>query len=480
MKKQLLLAAIMLGGVSTLTAQVRMANGNVIAAASNSSAFFDAGSTPTWNSSTNVGKGMIFPRVQLSQFTSFSIAGTVISNNYPTRFDGFIVYNTDESGVAGVGSTQGTLSRGFWYYDNPNGSGSGGSFTTGTWRPLFAGGTGVGDALVGNEILDVVPNKGLERTGSGTAADPFKIQVVDGSATGQILQWNGNSWVAATNPGLTTEVDGLIGNEIVDVVANKGLIRTGTGTSTDPYKVAVIDGTAVGQTLKWNGNAWIAAADAGLTAEVDGIVGNEIVDVVANKGLIRTGAGTTSDPYKVAVIDGTAAGQTLKWNGSSWTAAADAGLTAEIDGAIGNEVTDVTLNGGLVRAGSGSSTSPYTLGLTTAGAQVGQSMVWNGTSWVIGNPTSSAVKNVSNHTGSYTVTNNDDILIYNGSSGGQTLTLPSTGITVGKIIYILNTGNQDWQLSPAPINSGIVVAMAQVGTTLIYAGSGQWGTLVGY
>ncbi|MDR1763545.1 MAG: hypothetical protein LBR64_06305 [Dysgonamonadaceae bacterium] len=42
-------------------------------------------------------------------------------------------------------------------------------------------------------------------------------------------------------------------------------------------------------------------------------------------------------------------------------------LPAEADGVIGNEVLDATASGGLVRAGSGTTTSPYTLGINTGG-----------------------------------------------------------------------------------------------------------------
>ena len=114
--------------------QVRMVNGNQLAAALNSSAFFDASSDNANNISTTQGKGLLYPRTDLTQFTTF---GGVSGNgnnppagNYPTRYDGFIVYNTANSGVAGVGATEGTLCRGFWYYDNPTTTLSGG-----TWRP---------------------------------------------------------------------------------------------------------------------------------------------------------------------------------------------------------------------------------------------------------------------------------------------------------------------------------------------------------
>jgi hypothetical protein len=117
---------------SNLSSQVRQANGTTLNLAPNSSAFFDASSVGSWNNSQNVGKGMVFPRVSLAQFTSFSFSGTPgIGSNYPSRFDGFIVYNIDSVGVAGVGQTEGTLTRGFWYYQNKSNSLNGG-----IWKPF--------------------------------------------------------------------------------------------------------------------------------------------------------------------------------------------------------------------------------------------------------------------------------------------------------------------------------------------------------
>ena len=99
----------------------------------NSSAFLDASSSSEYNGSDNVGKGLIFPRVDLTAFT-FSYTGMLSAINYPTRFDGFVVYNTAESGVAQEGDTEGTLTRGFWYYENRTTD-----ITGGTWKPLGSG-----------------------------------------------------------------------------------------------------------------------------------------------------------------------------------------------------------------------------------------------------------------------------------------------------------------------------------------------------
>jgi hypothetical protein len=260
--------------------------------------------------------------------------------------------------------------------------------------------------------------------------------MMDGTAVGQTMKWDGTEWAPASDEGLTSEDDGVVGNEILDVVANKGLARTGAGTVTNPYKVQMMDGTAVGQTMKWNGSAWAPAADAGLTTEVDGSVTNELqtLSISGNTISLSNGGGSVSLP-----------------------------TASEVDGVIGNEVTNATTNGGLSRTGSGTNSDPYTLGIP-AGSAIGQSVVWNGTSWGAGNPT--AAKNVTSQTGNYTALATDDIIIFNGSTGALTLTLPTSGILPGKILYIVNVGIEDWQLSPVPVNGGIVTAQAAVGTIL--------------
>jgi hypothetical protein len=57
-------------------------------------------------------------------------------------------------------------------------------------------------------------------------------------------------------------------------------------------------------------------------------------------------------------------------NGSKWLRQADfesVQSLEEKDGIIGNEVTNATTNGGLTRSGSGTNTSPYTLGIAAGG-----------------------------------------------------------------------------------------------------------------
>ncbi|CAA7196685.1 FISUMP domain-containing protein [Chryseobacterium potabilaquae] len=129
LEKLFALSLLMVG--TCFYTQIRIANSATNQAALNSSAFIDASSNTSFNLSTNVGKGLLYPRMDLSTFTAFSGAPIGIPNSYPYYYDGFMVYNTASSGVAGVGSTEGTLCRGFWYYDN-----STTSINQGTWRPF--------------------------------------------------------------------------------------------------------------------------------------------------------------------------------------------------------------------------------------------------------------------------------------------------------------------------------------------------------
>lgn len=132
--KKLLFIAVCGFSLSNGFSQVR-AIGGTPAAVTNSSAFLDASSNSAYATSVNSGKGIVFPRVDLTTFNAFlGVSGSATS--FRTRYDGFIVYNTATSGVAGVGATQGTLTPGFWYYENSTADVGVGSISGGTWKPL--------------------------------------------------------------------------------------------------------------------------------------------------------------------------------------------------------------------------------------------------------------------------------------------------------------------------------------------------------
>lgn len=139
----------------TANAQIRLGNSSTVSNAKSSSAFLDASSSPQYQLNDNVGKGLLFPAVDLSQFTAFRGVPVGEFDDYPSFFDGMIVYNTHVGGTVGggvttAGKTDGELTRGYWYYDNPEIVGR--NTTTGTWRSLSASG---GDS-------NVIINEGTE------------------------------------------------------------------------------------------------------------------------------------------------------------------------------------------------------------------------------------------------------------------------------------------------------------------------------
>jgi hypothetical protein len=83
---------------------------------------------------------------------------------------------------------------------------------------------------------------------------------------------------------------------------------------------------------------------------------------------VRNGTGTTFDPYSVD-IKACSNNEVLKYNttSSTWDCGADNGAGTEVDGVIGNEILNATSGGGLARSGTGTNIDPYTLAIATGG-----------------------------------------------------------------------------------------------------------------
>lgn len=209
--------------IASLTgySQVRMTGSTI--AQSTSSAFIDASSQATNNSSTTRGKGLVFPRVDL---TSFTLTPTSVGTptNFPSRFDGMIVYNTASTGNAGVGTTEGVLTPGFWFYDNKTTS-----LTGGTWKPLGSGAAGVVKDITATEIV-------LDRK-----IDGAQLYAIKGAFTAS----GTSAAVTITKPtgmtgyySLTTYKDGkTFRRDIIsfDTVATTDNVVTGNGFLTEVY-----------------------------------------------------------------------------------------------------------------------------------------------------------------------------------------------------------------------------------------------------
>ncbi|WP_161531710.1 hypothetical protein [Riemerella anatipestifer] len=99
-----------------------------------SNAFLDA-SENTESKPNSIGRGLLFPQTDLSTFKLDINAADGV--NYPTYFDGMIVYNTKEGGSTTDTNIQTTdnLQKGFYYFSNPTGK-TNGNITNGKWVKL--------------------------------------------------------------------------------------------------------------------------------------------------------------------------------------------------------------------------------------------------------------------------------------------------------------------------------------------------------
>ena len=110
--------------------QIRIVNTLDNTVVVNSSAFIDASSNAPTNETTNYGKGLVFPRMDLTLFENFGEAVSGIGTSFPNHYDGMQVYNT------GTGKTLSSASinivdvvPGFWYYNNKSTTVNGGTWT---------------------------------------------------------------------------------------------------------------------------------------------------------------------------------------------------------------------------------------------------------------------------------------------------------------------------------------------------------------
>jgi hypothetical protein len=171
--KKILLFLTILSFSNLLTAQVKVNQNAANSAINTSSAFMDASSSPLWNGTTNQGKGMLYPRVDLVAFTSMSHAGPFNASNNPNYFDGLLVFNT-ATGVAGIGAD--SVFPGYYYYRNTTTSANGGH-----WVSLkgIKGDDGSIGPIGPQGVQGVAGNDGL--VGSTGAQGPTGVAGTNGS-----------------------------------------------------------------------------------------------------------------------------------------------------------------------------------------------------------------------------------------------------------------------------------------------------------
>jgi hypothetical protein len=254
------------------------------------------------------------------------------------------------------------------------------------------GGTTYIDA--GTTAFTTVPYALLAAKVSSMSINDLLDVSATNASTGQVLQWNGTEWSAASiNNQLTT---------------NSTL--NGNGTSANPLGLAQ-QGATSGQVLQWNGTQWTPAS------VLNGGTGDNWGTQVVQRNVTIDGNGTSAAPLRIAQ-QGATTGEALLWNGSTWSP----GLPALF---FDNVFT-----------GSGTSAASP-IKLAQQGATSGQVLAWDGTAqrWLPKQPLQLPASFVTNSTSASLAINNS-----NANGVGFYSQIDGDGVNGAGFVGICNNG----------------------------------------
>jgi hypothetical protein len=101
---------------------------------------------------------------------------------------------------------------------------------------------------------------------------------------------------------------------------------------------------------------------------------------------------------------------------------------------------------------------------------------------VIGGASSEIFNVTAEQAGNYTVTADDNYVALNINSPGYVLTLPTSGIPIGKIVYVSNIGANGIRVDPKPRNGSYTEVQSKSSGALVYlggTGDGSWDWALG-
>ncbi|HXH20111.1 MAG TPA: hypothetical protein VNJ07_13630, partial [Chitinophagales bacterium] len=240
------------------------------------------------------------------------------------------------------------------------------------WAPA-ADNTGSGADNWGTQVVST----DATLSGDGTAGNPLSLSQ-QGAITGQVLKWNGTSWMPANETGTTyssgsgISISGTTINNSGDTDATNDITNTTAagGDLNGIYPNPTVDGLqgkpvaanapATGQVLKFDGAQWAPAADEGVNytagngINISGTVISNSIDALTEMNDVNT--------------NGALSGDVLKFNGAQWVPATD--NTSSSSGGV---------NVSPRLSGDGTAGTP--LDIAQQGASSGQVLKWNGSAW---------------------------------------------------------------------------------------------------
>lgn len=264
MKKILILSLFLVGLLSSAFSQVQF-NRNTQNTITDQNPFLDA--STYFPDANSVGKGLAFPRTDLTAWT-FDMS-TVDGINFPTSFDGMIVYNTGTGLTLSGQGIQTNVSPGFYYFQNPVNLGDV-DISQGQWVPI---GTNAGDYAyfvkdsTQNRVYLLVNSDGTSPRGAGT-----EFMIKDDGTVG-IGTNNPNSSaildLTATNKGFLLPRVALTGANDLTTISNPttGLFAFNTASITN------VSGNTIQKGLCYfNGSKWVNILDNGSGQSFNGNV----------------------------------------------------------------------------------------------------------------------------------------------------------------------------------------------------------------
>jgi len=388
-------------------AQVRT-NGANVPTIPGENAFLDGGSnfTALTGADGSVGKGLIFPRADL---TIFKFNTSIVDEfSFNTLFDGMIVYNVGTGNTVVNNGLTSAVTPGFYYFSNPTGDAINNlSVTGGQW-------------------IRIADQNDLKTTPSGAtlpiAPAPKPGDVFYNTTTKGLYYYKDTQWVPVSSTPNGSALPLVSDSKVGDV-----FYQTNANPALNVLKI-------------FNGTAWVTAGVA--------------LDAAGENYLTLTGQTLKANPIDLSGTNATgilAAGRFPALTGDVMTAAGSLATTLKSVGTAGTYKSVTTDAQGRVISG----TNPTTLagyGITDAASAAhthalsgltdvtvpspisGDVLQWNGSKWV-----SNAIA-TGNQTISFTPNAAGDVT---GTATGATLLTPTLVIGAGKVTNSMLAGGID-------------------------------------
>ena len=258
------------------------------------------------------------------------LAANGCSNGQIIEYNGSVWFcGTDDVNDADANATN-ELQNIFTIINAPNGTNPEVDSQTDTLN--FADGSGItitGDSSTDTLTIAATLGAAIDTSEITDGTILFADLSQNGCSTNEVIEWNGSAWACDADD--VNDADSNPSNELQNLFAT---IDTPSGT--DP----VADGQT--DTLQFLAGSNItitgdSAADSVTIAasftEVDGVIGNEVLNATTDGGLVRAGAGTGGDPFTLGLRTDCSDNEILKWdNGTtSWGCEADVDTDTDTD-----------------------------------------------------------------------------------------------------------------------------------------------------